>query len=109
MDVTQGDVMYELDGQKFMWNSAKYNINKEKHGITFEEAASVFVRDNVKFYDDESHSNEEDRTIAVGFSEKLRVLMVCHCLRESDTVIRLFSARKATKFEERLLQGGKRI
>jgi len=105
MGVSQTDIRYELDGQQFIWNSTKYNINKEKHGITFEEAASVFVLGDVKFYDDETHSDEEDRTIAVGFSEKLRILMVFHCLREDDTVVRIFSARKATKFEQRLLQG----
>ncbi len=71
----------------------------EKRGISFEEAQTVFLDDHaIRFYDPD-HSEEEDRFIMLGISFKLRVLVVCHCYKESDSVIRIISARKATRQE----------
>jgi uncharacterized DUF497 family protein len=86
----------------FEWNLSKAKVNMEKHGVSFDEAATVFYDDRaVEFYDD-SHSDWEDRMLLLGLSCKLRVLLICHCYRESDAVIRVISARKATKNESKL-------
>ncbi len=87
---------------KFEWNPAKAKANLKNHGVAFEEAATVFFDDcAIEFYDD-SHSDWEDRMLLLGLSTKLRLLLVCHCHRESDSVIRIISARKATKNEAKL-------
>ena len=78
----------------------------EKHGITFEEASTVFFDDRAILFDDPEHSIEEDRFLLLGMSENAKVCLVCHCYRESDTVIRIISARQATrKEEERYVRG----
>jgi uncharacterized DUF497 family protein len=83
----------------FEWNEAKSRANQKKHGISFEEAKSVFFDEYaVQFYDDE-HSSEEDRFIMLGMSNLSRILVVCHCERAEGQVIRIISARKATKKE----------
>ena len=84
---------------KFEWDSKKNEINKEKHHVSFEEAQTVFYDDEAKVIDDPEHSWEEDRFIILGFSKKANLLVVCHCYRASETVIRIISARKATKNE----------
>ena len=86
---------------KFEWDEHKNEINKKKHKISFEEARSVFYDDAALVIDDPEHSEEEDRFIILGLSTKANLLVVCHCYRASDTVIRLISARKATKAESR--------
>ena len=87
---------------EFQWNPAKAKANLKKHGVAFEEAATVFFDDRaVEFYDDD-HSEWEDRLLLLGLSSTLRLLLVCHCYRESDSVIRIISARKATKNEAKL-------
>ena len=83
----------------FDWDERKNSANKKKHGVSFEEAQSVFFDDNAIEYDDPEHSDEEDRFILVGKSFQLRVLVVCHCFRQSASVIRIISARKATRRE----------
>ncbi len=84
---------------RFEWDTAKAKTNVSKHGISFEEAKSVFYDDAaIEFYDDE-HSDWEDRFLMLGFSAKRRILLICHCYRENDHVIRIISARKATKQE----------
>ena len=84
---------------EFEWDERKDRENRRKHGISFEEAETVFFDENaVEFYDDD-HSQEEDRFLMLGLSGKLRVVLVCHCVRESGTVIRIISARKATRKE----------
>ncbi len=89
----------------FEWDEKKNALNKKKHGISFEEAKSVFFDENaIEFYDDQ-HSTEEDRFLMLGFSSHLRLLIVCHCFRKSDSTIRLFSARKATKNEANFYGG----
>ena len=96
------DVLYEIDGQLFVWDKIKAKSNQAKHGISFEEAASVFMIDGAEEFEDEEHSDTENRLIVIGLSRELRVLTVVHCWRESDTVIRIISARKATKLEQEL-------
>jgi uncharacterized DUF497 family protein len=89
----------------FQWDSAKAEENSKKHGVSFEEAKSVFFDEKaVEFYDDE-HSEWEDRFLLLGLSKGLNLLMVCHCFRESESVIRIISARKATKKESKHYTG----
>jgi uncharacterized protein len=91
---------------RFEWDKEKDLENRRKHGVPFAEAQSVFFDENaVEFYDDE-HSGREDRFLLLGISAKLRVLLVCHCLRESGSIIRIISARKATRKERGLYPGG---
>ena len=84
----------------FDWDENKNRINLQKHGISFEEASTVFFDDRALLFDDPEHSIEEDRFLLLGMSETAKVCIVCHCYRESDTVIRIISARQATKKEE---------
>jgi len=84
----------------FVWDPRKNLINQTKHDIDFDEAKTVFFDEFARVIFDPSHSTEEDRFIILGLSSKLRLLVVCHCYRESDSIIRLISARKATKKEE---------
>jgi hypothetical protein len=90
---------------KFEWDPAKAVINHDKHGIGFEEAQSVFYDEfAVQFFDDE-HANAEDRFLMLGFSDKARLLLVCHCERDQGNTICIISARKATKNESTFYQG----
>lgn len=85
---------------RFEWDERKNKENQRKHKVSFEEAQTVFFDENaVEFYDD-PHSGSEERFLLLGVSAKLRVLMICHCLREKGSVIRIISARKATKTEK---------
>jgi hypothetical protein len=84
---------------RFDWDPVKAGENLRKHGVSFEDARTVFYDDfAVEFYDD-GHSDWEDRFLLLGVSAQLRLLLVCHCYRESESVIRLISAREATKSE----------
>lgn len=86
---------------KFEWDNSKEASNFKKHGVSFEEAKTVFYDERaVQFYDEES-SNTEDRFIMLGMSFKLRLLIVCHCERQKGSIIRIISARKATRQETR--------
>ena len=85
-----------MEGIIFEWDNNKNEINKKKHKISFEEAKTVFYDVEALVIDDPEHSEEEERFIILGMSEKANLLVVCHCLRESETVIRIISARKAT-------------
>jgi hypothetical protein len=90
---------------KFEWDPRKDSANQRKHGVSFEEAQSVFFDENaVQFYD-EHHSEQEDRFIMLGLSIHSRILVVCHCERETGNVIRIISARKATKTESKYYSG----
>ena len=90
---------------KFEWDPAKASSNKKKHGVSFDEAQTVFYDDfAVQFFDEEG-SESEDRFLMLGFSEEARLLIVCHCEREPGNVIRIISARKATKNESKYYQG----
>ena len=98
--------MYCIVLYYFDWDENKNRINLEKHGITFEEASTVFFDDRAILFDDPEHSIDEDRFLLLGMSETAKVCIVCHCYRESDTVIRIISARQATrKEEERYVRG----
>ena len=84
----------------FDWHDAKADTNRRKHGVSFEEAESVFYDELAKLIPDPEHSQAEDRFVLLGMSEKLRVLVVVHAYRVDDSVIRIISARKATKREQ---------
>ena len=89
-----------MDELRFQWDEKKNRANKRKHGVSFEEARSVFFdQDAVEYYDDK-HTDQEDRFILIGASAKLRILLICHCLREEGSVIRIISAHKATKKQQ---------
>ena len=84
---------------KFVWDEAKATSNQGKHGITFNEAQSVFYDNYALLISDPDHSENEERFILLGLSSVLNMLVVCHCYRENDELIRIISARKATKKE----------
>jgi len=86
----------------FAWDSAKAAANVAKHGVTFEEAETAFSDEAGLLLDDPEHSATEDRFVLLGLSARLRVLVVVHCYREADTVIRLISARRADRLEREL-------
>lgn len=89
---------------KFEWDAHKASSNLKKHGVSFEEAQSVFYDElAIQFYQDEEG---EDRFLMLGLSAAYKVLMVCHCERESGQVIRIISARQATKSERKFYEGG---
>lgn len=88
-----------MDMIKFEWDENKNRTNQSKHGISFTEAQTVFYDDEALVIDDPEHSEEEERFIILGLSNKANLLVVCHCYRASETVIRIISARKATKTE----------
>lgn len=83
----------------FEWDENKNEINKVKHKVSFEEAETVFYDANAVLLPDPDHSEFEERFIMLGFSARARMLMVCHCYRGADNVIRIISARKATAQE----------
>lgn len=90
---------------KFEWDTAKAASNQKKHGVTFEEAQTVFYDEfAIQFFDDE-HSQTEQRFLLLGFSQNARLLLVCHCEREQGQAIRIISARKATKNESKFYKG----
>jgi uncharacterized DUF497 family protein len=85
----------------FEWDPTKAAANERKHGVTFEEAQSVFADERARLIDEPDHSEDEDRFILLGISSSLRVLVVVHCYRADDNIIRIISARKATREERR--------
>ena len=85
----------------FKWDERKNASNKKKHGIGFEEAQSVFVDENALLLHDPDHSDNEERFVMLGLSARLRVLIVCHCYHSGRAEIRIISARKATRFEQK--------
>ena len=86
---------------RFEWDSAKERLNRRRHGVSFAEAQSAFYDEHAIRYYDPDHSDSEDRFILLGMSFLLRALVVCHCYRAGDSVIRIISARKANAVEER--------
>ena len=85
---------------RFSWDEKKNRRNQRKHGVSFEEAQTAFYDENAKVYFDPDHSSDEDRFILLGISFRLRVLVVCHCYREGESVIRIISALKADRQEK---------
>ena len=89
-----------MHGLTFVWDEKKDRDNQRKHRISFAEARTVFYDENAREYSDPDHSESEERFILLGISSRLRVLVVCHCYRESESVIRIISARRAHRNEE---------
>lgn len=85
----------------FEWDKRKASENKRKHGVTFEEAKSAFLDENARVIPDPEHSVDEDRFVLLGLSLQLRMLVVVHCYREGENIIRIISARKADRSERR--------
>ena len=81
---------------RFDWEPVKAEENLRKHGVSFDEAQTVFYDEYATEFYDDTHSESEDRFLLLGLSSHLRLVMVCHCYRENDSVIRIISARKAT-------------
>ena len=90
-----------MEELRFTWDRKKAEANLRKNGISFDEGKSVFFDRNARIIFDPEHSKDEDRFILLGLGYSLRLLVVCHCYRESDTLIRIISARKATRPEQR--------
>ncbi len=89
----------------FEWDDPKDQANQRKHGVSFDEARTVFFDEfAIEFYDDPS-SAEEERFLMLGMSLRARLLLVCHCVRNDESIIRIISARKATRSESKLYRG----
>jgi len=84
---------------RFEWDPRKAAANLRKHSVSFEEARTVFLDEEALLRPDEDHSDDEDRFLLLGLTGRLRVLVVCHCYRQEDEVIRVISARKANALE----------
>src|SRR2546421_504019 len=89
-----------MSEMRFEWDPRKAAENEKKHGVSFEEAESIFTDEFAVLIDDPDHSNGEDRFLLMGLSANLRALIVSHCYRKADDVIRIISARKATRKEK---------
>ncbi len=92
---------------RFTWDKSKSKANQKKHGISFEKAQTVFFDENAIEYFDPDHSESEDRFLLLGLSSSLRILVVSHCYRKRESLIRIISTRKATKKEQKVYTGGK--
>jgi len=79
-------------GLRFEWDERKAGDNAKKHGVSFEEARSVFFDERARLIDDPEHSEDEDRFILLGLSSSLRLLIVCHCYRSAGNLIRIVSS-----------------
>ena len=86
---------------RFDWDKEKNIANQKKHEIPFEEAQTVFIDENALMIHDPDHSDDEDRFILLGLSASIRLMVVCHCYRENYDIIRIISARKATRIEQK--------
>jgi uncharacterized DUF497 family protein len=90
---------------KFEWDRAKATANLKKHAVSFEEAQTVFYDEFAVQFFDEEHSAEEDRFLMLGMSSEANLLLVCHCERAGGNIIRIISARRATKRENQFYGG----
>ena len=90
---------------QFECDASKASINQKKHGISFDEAKTVFYDENAVIIHDPEHSDDEERFVLLGISSISRVLVVIHCYRKRDKVIRIISARKANKNETTQYRG----
>jgi uncharacterized DUF497 family protein len=88
-----------VSGLRFEWDRRKAAANRRKHGVSFDEARTVFLDENALLLPDEDHSDHEDRFVLLGLSRQMRTVVVCHCYRQDHNVIRLISARKANQAE----------
>src|SRR5262245_52322751 len=91
---------------RFEWDDSKDRTNRKKHGISFQEAMTVFTDEHALLIDDPEHSDQEDRFILLGLSSSLKMLVVCHCYRGREGIIRIISARRANSRERRMYQEG---
>ena len=91
---------------RFDWDERKNKVNRTKHGVWFEEAQSVFSDPCARLFHDPEHSEEEERFLLLGVGSAARLLVVVHCYRESDSVVRIISARKGVKKEVRFYEEG---
>jgi uncharacterized protein len=89
---------------RFAWDEKKNAANRRKHGVLFEEARTAFLDDNARVIPDPDHSEREDRFVLIGLSVSLRVLIVCHCYRQTEEIVRIISARRADQNEIRQYQ-----
>ena len=89
---------------RFEWDEKKARQNAKKHRVSFEEAQSVFADIYARLIPDPDHSDDEERFILLGMSDKLSTLVVCHCYRQQDSVIRLISARLANRHEKTMYE-----
>lgn len=89
-----------MSGLRFEWDERKNGSNRRKHGVSFEEAQTVFSDEHSLLLDDPEHSEAEDRFVLLGMSSVLRMLVVCHCYRADGDVIRIISARRADRYEQ---------
>lgn len=89
-----------FSGLRFEWDPNKNVDNKRKHGISFEQAQTVFLDENAHEYFDPDHSEDEERFLMLGMSSQERVMVVSYCRKESESIIRIISARKAKMSEE---------
>ncbi len=88
----------------FEWDPEKDRKNRRKHGISFEEAGTVFRDPNARLIADPDHSDDEDRFVLLGLSQMLKILVVCHCYRKGGNRIRIISARRADQKETRVYE-----
>lgn len=95
-----------MNSLRFEWDPGKATLNFKKHGVSFDEARTVFFDERARLIDDPDHSDGEDRFILLGLSSAMRVVLVCHCLRGEDQLIRIISARRATPRESKSYAGG---
>ena len=86
---------------RFQWDDRKAAANLRKHGVSFEEAKTVFFDERAKLIDDPDHPEDEERFVLLGLSSALRVLLVCHCYRSKANAVRIISARKAVSRESK--------
>ena len=89
-----------MSALRFEWDPRKAAANRQKHGVSFEDAQSVFSDERARLIDDPDHSEDEDRFVLLGLSSSLRLLVVAHCYRAEGNLIRIISARKATREEQ---------
>ena len=90
-----------MAGLRFSWDPQKARSNQQKHGVSFEEAETAFLDEQALVLEDPEPDDPEERFVLLGLSSSLRLLLVCHCVREGGGLIRLISARRATKPEGR--------
>jgi len=90
-----------VNGLRFEWDPGKAALNERKHGVSFDEATTVFADERARLIDDPDHCQSEQRFILLGLSLRLRMLVVVHCYRVDDDLIRIISARRATRDEQR--------
>jgi uncharacterized DUF497 family protein len=90
---------------KFTWDENKALTNQQKHGVSFEEAKTVFYDNYARLIADPDSSQKEERFLLLGLSSQLKLLLVCHCYREAGNQLRIISARKANKSEQKQYEG----